>query len=81
MNTLSFERREASDGTAYTRATGELRVKEHTVIRIDLNLQGVDGSQPLNALAVQLMDTAIAELQKAREHTAKTVGLPAAHPS
>jgi hypothetical protein len=77
MQLISFEARKThADNTPYVRATAEVRIKEHTLIRIETNLQGVDGSRPLHELQRLLLDTAIEELQAARSRLPAKAAAP-----
>jgi hypothetical protein len=66
MNLISFDvRTNHLDDTTYVHVTGEVREKEHTVIRIETNvaLTAVDGSKSLYELQRQLLALALKALQ------------------
>jgi hypothetical protein len=77
MKLISFEARKThDDNTPYVQAIAEVRIKEHTVIRIETNLQGVDVSKPLHELQRQLLDTAIEGLQAQRSRLPAPAAAP-----
>jgi hypothetical protein len=68
MESITLEARTASDGTPYTRASTTIKIKEHTLISIEVNLPTIPGSQPIGEAAARVLDLAIEELEKERDN-------------